>query len=195
MRHRSRMPWSRTDQEYHTSYWGHLGLLDISGGVILPGYVGYPNTAASQHVSDECGRGRHRARSVVPWSAMCILSTITRNRSPSRAEPLSNELPVDVALGKVDYMEILGFSDHRTHCASLVSAPNLGFRIPAAGRYRCDGRLFLIARTVGMNRVYAQVAEGELKPQEWMASLKAGRSLRDQRPVARLHVGRRRRRR
>ena len=49
-------------QEYHTSYWGHLGLLDISGGVILPGYVGYPNTAAASSVSDECRRGGYGAR-------------------------------------------------------------------------------------------------------------------------------------
>src|SRR6202166_4023638 len=33
-------------QEYHTSYWGHLGLLDIAG-LILPGYVGSPHTAAA----------------------------------------------------------------------------------------------------------------------------------------------------
>ncbi len=48
-------------QEYHTSYWGHLGLLDISGGVILPGYVGYPNTAASSLLSDERGCRGYRS--------------------------------------------------------------------------------------------------------------------------------------
>jgi TolB protein len=34
-------------QEYHTSYWGHLGLLGLNHNIILPGYAGYPNTAAS----------------------------------------------------------------------------------------------------------------------------------------------------
>lgn len=33
-------------QEFHTSYWGHLGILDTDA-VILPGYAGYPNTAAA----------------------------------------------------------------------------------------------------------------------------------------------------
>src|SRR5207253_5960668 len=33
-------------QEFHTSYWGHLGLLNVRH-VIIPGYAGYPNTAAS----------------------------------------------------------------------------------------------------------------------------------------------------
>ena len=34
-------------QEFHTSYWGHMGLLGIGEGIILPGYAGYPNTAAA----------------------------------------------------------------------------------------------------------------------------------------------------
>src|SRR5437762_3237938 len=35
------------DQEYHTSYWGHTGLLGLSDHYLLPEYVGYPNTAAA----------------------------------------------------------------------------------------------------------------------------------------------------
>src|SRR5208283_4346072 len=34
-------------QEFHTSYWGHLGLLNLTKNFILPGYVAYPNTAAA----------------------------------------------------------------------------------------------------------------------------------------------------
>jgi len=34
-------------QEFHTSYWGHRGLLDIKDHLLLPGYAGYPNTAAA----------------------------------------------------------------------------------------------------------------------------------------------------
>src|SRR5207253_1275343 len=33
-------------QEFHTSYWGHLGLLNVRH-LIIPGYAAYPNTAAS----------------------------------------------------------------------------------------------------------------------------------------------------
>src|SRR5262249_56285429 len=33
-------------QEFHTSYWGHRGVLGIDR-VLLPGYAGYPNTAAA----------------------------------------------------------------------------------------------------------------------------------------------------
>src|SRR5258708_3180130 len=34
-------------QEFHTSYWGHRGLLGIKRHILLPGYAGYPNTAAA----------------------------------------------------------------------------------------------------------------------------------------------------
>ena len=34
-------------QEFHTSYWGHLGLLNLTRNFLIPDYVGYPNTAAA----------------------------------------------------------------------------------------------------------------------------------------------------
>ncbi len=37
----------RHAQEFHTSVWGHLGLLGLGSHYILPEYAGYPNTAAS----------------------------------------------------------------------------------------------------------------------------------------------------
>ena len=35
------------DQEYHTSYWGHIGLLGLTRNVLLPAYSAYVNTAAA----------------------------------------------------------------------------------------------------------------------------------------------------
>src|SRR5438105_13762706 len=34
-------------QEFHTSVWGHLGLLGLASHYLIPEYVGYPNTAAA----------------------------------------------------------------------------------------------------------------------------------------------------
>jgi Tol biopolymer transport system component len=34
-------------QEFHTSYWGHRGILGLQDHLLLPGYAGYPNTAAA----------------------------------------------------------------------------------------------------------------------------------------------------
>jgi hypothetical protein len=175
-------------QEYHTSYWGHLGLLDIGSGVILPGYVGYPNTAAA---------------SLYPMNA--DVADIAHSRGAlvgyvhpfdEYPEPLSKphdtlttELPVDVALGKVDYMEILGFSDHRSTAHVWYQLLNLGFRIPAAGGTDAMANYSSLRGPVGMNRVYARAPEGELTPAGWMAALKAGRSFATNGPLLGFSLG------
>jgi len=59
---------------------GHLGLLDISDGVILPGYAGYPDTAASSLYPMNADVAILRTLAA-PWRATCIPSMTTRNPS------------------------------------------------------------------------------------------------------------------
>jgi TolB protein len=169
-------------QEYHTSYWGHLGLLDISGGVILPGYAGYPNTAASSlyPMNADVADIAHARGALVGY-----VHPFDDYPEPilKPHETLTMELPVDVALGKVDYMEILGFSDHRSTAHVWYQLLNLGFRIPAAGGTDAMANYSSLRGPVGMNRVYARIADGEVKPEEWMAALKAGHSFATNGPL------------
>jgi TolB protein len=169
-------------QEYHTSYWGHLGLLDISGGVILPGYVGYPNTAASSlyPMNADVADIAHSRGALVGY-----VHPFDEYPEPidKPHETLTTELPVDVALGKVDYMEILGFSDHRSTARVWYQLLNLGFRIPAAGGTDAMANYSSLRGPVGMNRVYARVSDGEINEGEWMAALKAGRSFATNGPL------------
>ncbi len=175
-------------QEYHTSYWGHLGLLDISGGVILPGYVGYPNTAASSlyPMNADVADIAHSRGALVGY-----VHPFDDYPEPIAKphETLTSELPVDVALGKVDYMEILGFSDHRSTAHVWYQLLNLGFRIPAAGGTDAMADYSSLRGPVGMNRVYARVADGEIKPEEWMAALKAGHSFATNGPLLGFTLG------
>jgi len=39
--------WLLHGQEFHTSYWGHLGLLNLTRNFLLPDYASYGNTAAA----------------------------------------------------------------------------------------------------------------------------------------------------
>jgi TolB protein len=94
-----------------------------------------------------------------------------------------------VALGKVDYMEILGFSDHRSTARVWYQLLNLGFRIPAAAGTDAMANYASLRGPVGMNRVYARVSPGEVKPQEWMAALKAGHSFATNGPLLGLTLG------
>jgi TolB protein len=175
-------------QEYHTSYWGHLGLLDISGGVILPGYVGYPNTAASSlyPMNADVADIAHARGALVGY-----VHPFDEYPEPIAKphETLTNELPVDVALGKVDYMEILGFSDHRSTAHVWYQLLNLGFRIPAAGGTDAMADYSSLRGPVGMNRVYARVGGAELSSTEWMASLKAGHSFATNGPLLGFTLG------
>jgi hypothetical protein len=175
-------------QEYHTSYWGHLGLLDISGGVILPGYAGYPNTAASSlyPMNADVADIAHARGALVGY-----VHPFDDYPEPilKPHETLTMELPVDVALGKVDYMEILGFSDHHSTAHVWYQLLNLGFRIPAAGGTDAMANYSSLRGPVGMNRVYARVADGEVKPEEWMAALKAGHSFATNGPLLGFTLG------
>jgi TolB protein len=175
-------------QEYHTSYWGHLGLLGISGGVILPGYVGYPNTAASSlyPTNADIADIAHSRGALVGY-----VHPFDEYPEPisKPKEILTTELPVDVALGKVDYMEILGFSDHRSTAHVWYQLLNLGFRIPAAGGTDAMGNYASLRGPVGMNRVYVRLPDGEIKPEQWMDQLKHGRSFATNGPLLGFTLG------
>jgi TolB protein len=175
-------------QEYHTSYWGHLGLLDISGGVILPGYVGYPNTAASSlyPMNADVADIAHSRGALVGY-----VHPFDEYPEPidKPHDTLTTELPVDVALGKVDYMEILGFSDHRSTARVWYQLLNLGFHIPAAGGTDAMANYSSLRGPVGMNRVYARVSAADLNEAEWMASLKAGHSFATNGPLLGFALG------
>ena len=49
-------------QEYHTSYWGHLGLLGLSDHYLIPGYAAYHLYRLGQPLSRQCGHRRSGAQ-------------------------------------------------------------------------------------------------------------------------------------
>jgi Tol biopolymer transport system component len=174
-------------QEYHTSYWGHLGLLDIAGGIILPGYAGYPGTAASSlyPMNADVADMAHARGALVGY-----VHPFDDPPEPitKPAESLTNELPVDIALGKVDYMEIVGFSDHRITAGVWYRLLNLGFRIAAAGGTDAMANFASLRGPVGMNRTYVRVP-GEVAVADWLEGLKRGRSFATNGPLLGLTLG------
>jgi TolB protein len=168
-------------QEFHTSYWGHMGLLNIGGGVILPGYVGYPNTAAASlsPTNADVADLAHAKGALVGY----VHPFDDPPHPYAKLEKLTNELPVDVALGKVDYMEILGFSDHRATADVWYRLLNLGFRIPAAGGTDAMADFASLRGPVGMNRVYVRVPDGVLKSEDFLDGIKHGRTFATNGPL------------
>lgn len=174
-------------QEYHTSYWGHLGILGLADGVILPGYAGYPNTAASSlYPSNADVADLAHARGGLVGYAHPFDSPPDPHDSK---EALTNELPVDVALGKVDYMEIVGFSDHRSTADVWYRLLNLGWRIPAAAGSDTMANFASLRGPVGMNRVYARVPDGRLAPGDFLEAIKRGHTFATNGPLLGLTIG------
>jgi TolB protein len=169
-------------QEFHTSYWGHLGLLGLKGNILLPGYAGYPNTAAASlfptnaDVADLAHGEGALVGYVHPFEEPP--QPLTR---PAHTD--ADELPVDVALGKVDYMEIVSFADHQATAGVWYRLLNLGFRMPAAGGTDAMADYAILRGPVGLNRVYASVPDGPLASGEWLEALRQGRTFATNAPL------------
>jgi hypothetical protein len=108
---------------------------------------------------------------------------------PVKDATLTHELPVDVALGKVDYIEVLGFSDHKSTAAVWYRLLNCGFRLPAAAGTDAMANFASLRGPVGLNRVYANVARGPLDVEPWLNSLKHGRTFATNGPLLGFTLG------
>jgi hypothetical protein len=97
---------------------------------------------------------------------------------------LNTELPVDVALGKVDYFEVVGFSDHLTTSRVWYQLLNCGFRLPAGAGTDAMTNFASLRGPVGTNRVYVQSGL-PLDRARWYGALKAGKSFATNGPLLR----------
>jgi TolB protein len=175
-------------QEFHTSYWGHLGILGPHGGVLLPGYAGYPNTAAaSLYPSNAEVADMAHAQGALVGYVHPFEEPPQPLSHPAHTD--ADELPVDVALGKVDYMEIVSFADHQATASVWYRLLNLGFRIPAAGGTDAMADYATLRGPVGLNRVYAAVGDGPLDSAAWLAALRAGKSFATNGPLLNFTLG------
>jgi hypothetical protein len=111
---------------------------------------------------------------------------------PKATAPLTNALPVDVARGTVDYYEVVGFSEHRISAAVWYRLLNCGFRPAAAAGTDAMANYASLRGPVGMNRVYALTAGAEAqfgaRTTEWLAALRAGRTMATNGPLVGLTV-------
>jgi TolB protein len=173
-------------QEFHTSYWGHLGLLNLTQHFLIPGCAAYPNTAAASlfptnaAVADMAHDQHALVGYVHPYDTF---------PDPAEDASLTHELPVDVALGKVDYIEVLGFSDHKSTAAVWYRLLNCGFRLPTAAGTDAMANFASLRGPVGLNRVYADVPQGPLDIESWLNSIKRGHTFATNGPLLGFTLG------
>jgi Tol biopolymer transport system component len=178
-------------QEYHTSYWGHLGLLGLKDHVLLPPYAAYVRTAAASLFPDNATiadlareqggvSGYVHPVDAVPEPDRGTVFTALSAKGFHAGDPIG--LPIDVALGKVDYYEVVGFSDHRASADVWYRLLNCGFRIAAGAGTDAMTNYASLRGPVGMNRAYAKL-DGPPEEGRFLAALKAGRTFATNGPL------------
>jgi len=182
-------------QEYHTSAWGHLGLLGLRENLLIPDYADYPQTAAaslypSNNVVSDLARAQGALVGYVhPFDAPAP--------DPYKNARVSYALPADVAHGKVDYLEVMGFSDHLITSDVWYRLLNLGYRIPAAAGTDAMMNYASLRGPLGLVRVYVKVPTRPLASaparQEMMRDrldgLRAGRTFVTNGPLLAFRLG------
>ncbi len=171
-------------QELHTSYWGHLGVLGLRDHYLIPDFSAYAGTAmASPYPTNAAFADLAHAQGALvghvhPYDVV---------PDPFKDPVLTDSLPVEAGLGKLDYYEVLGFSDPRASAAVWYRLLNCGFRPAAAAGTDAMTNYSSLRGPVGLNRVYAAVDAAGTGPQQrldqWLAALKAGRTMATNGPL------------
>jgi TolB protein len=173
-------------QEFHTSYWGHLGLLNLTQHFLLPGYSAYPLTAAASLAPDNAmiADMTHAQRGLVGY-----VHPYDSVPDPTKDVSFTHELPVDLALGKVDYIEVMGFSEHKSTAAVWYRLLNCGFHLPTAAGTDAMANYASWRGPVGLNRAYASVPQGPLNIGNWLDAVKRGRTFATNGPLLGFSLG------
>ena len=135
-------------QEYHTSYWGHLGLLDIDGRHHPAGLRGLSRHRRIEPVPDERGRGRHRACARRPGGLRASLRR--GSRAPRQAAGCAHRRAArrcGAGQGRLHGNRGLQRSSH--HRGGVVPAAESRLSDSRRRRHRCHGEFRLAARPRG----------------------------------------------
>jgi TolB protein len=172
-------------QEFHTSVWGHLGVIGLRDHLLLPTYAGYPNSAAaSLYPHNPAVLDMAHAQGAL---AGYVHPFVTAPDPDDRHVPLTTDLPVSAAIGAVDYLEVVGFSDHRTTADVWYRLLNCGFRIPAGGGTDAMTNFASLRGPVGLARVFVRTGR-ELTRESWLAGIREGRTFATNGPLLQFSI-------
>jgi hypothetical protein len=164
------------NEEFRSTIWGHMTLLNLKQ-LVEPIFTGFQHTTnphdhptnadIADHTHDQDGHVNytHPAQNAA---------------DPYLGAYTAKELPVDVALGKIDSIDVMG-SNHIANMPVWYRLLNCGFRIPASAGTDCFLNR-ISSRLPGSDRAYVQVT-GDFSYQRWIENLKAGKSFVTNGPI------------
>ncbi|HLV02215.1 MAG TPA: CehA/McbA family metallohydrolase, partial [Acidobacteriota bacterium] len=171
------------NEEYRPPFYGHISLINLTEHLISPFTTGYEGTAiASLYPSNTDVFRVARKQGALG----AYVHPYGGNRDPLESGlGVAKGFPVDVALGTVDYLELMS----RANWAGYQvwhHVLNNGFRIPVVGGEDSISDLHYTA-IVGQDRVYLHLG-GELNWSNWIEALRRGRGFVTNGPLLQVMV-------
>jgi hypothetical protein len=155
------------NEEFRSTIWGHMTLVNLKQ-LVEPLFTGFAHTtnpndyptnadiANATHDQDGLVNFTHPAHNV---------------KDPYQSAYSAKELPVDLALGVIDSIDVMG-TGHVANVPLWYRFLNCGFHVPAsAGTDVFLNRIS--SRPPGSDRAYVKL-DGEFSYERWIAGLKAG---------------------
>jgi TolB protein len=156
-------------QEYHSSYWGHVSFLHLDDHLLTPDFTSYRHTALrspypTNSVMIDLAKEQGAVVGYVhPFDKMPDV------KAPGR---LSHNLPVDVVLGKTNFLEVVAFANHEETAKVWYKFLNLGYRLAAGAGTDAMTNYASRRGPVGLNRAYYHAGAGD--PTSLKKAIRAG---------------------
>ena len=169
------------NQEFRSTIWGHMTLVNLER-LVEPIFTGFKDTTNPWDIPTNADIAE-RTRS---QDGIASYTHPANNREdPYLSAYSAKGLPVDVALGRIDAMDVMGHG----YAASVplwYRLLNCGFRMPAAAGTDCFLNR-IPSLPPGWGRAYVHIAEG-LSYKGWVEELRNGRSFVSNGPMIEFSV-------
>lgn len=170
------------NEEFRATLWGHLTLVNLKK-LVEPIFTGFADTTNPWDVPTNSDLADHVH---LQGGHVNYTHPASNPKDPYLGAYSAKSLPLDVALGKIDSMDING--SFEAAVPLWYRLLNCGFRLPASAGTDC----FLNrvrSRLPGSDRAYVKI-DGEFSYEAWIRGLKAGRSFVTNGPLIEFDAGR-----
>lgn len=152
-----------------SAMYGHMPLLGISK-LVEPFFTGEPN---SQNSDDYPPNYTIAKAAKDQGGVVCYTHPANKPEIPVGPH-LAREFPIDLALGVIDALDVLGNGNEEGACWMYYRVLNCGLKCSASSG--SDSRMDVMRHAVsGGGKVYVQL-DGPLTYSKWIAGYKAGRT-------------------
>ena len=169
------------NEEFRSTIWGHMTLLNLKN-LVTPIFTGFKSTSHPHDVPTNADIADH----VHEQDGIVNYTHPAHNlQDPYASAYSAKAMPIDVALGKVDSMDVMGANQY-ANMAIWYRLLNCGLRIPASAGTDCFLNR-IVSRLPGSDRVYVHCGSSA-GYQEWIDKLKQGRTFVTNGPMIRFTV-------